>query len=72
MIFIRRFFAIILGLVILILFILFLVLSRVNDTFGNPDFYIDQLQKADARRFDEVVRAAADEDVIKMSSKRGS
>ena len=43
MIFIRRFLANILISVVIGLFILFVVLSRVNDTFGNPDFYIDQL-----------------------------
>ena len=46
--------------------------SSVAITLDTYSHVLPGLQKAVTRRFDEVVRAAADEHVIKMSSKRGS
>jgi len=63
MILVRRFLAIILGLVVFLLFLVFIVLGRVNSTLGNPDFYIDRLREADVYNFvyDEAMPLALDE-----------
>jgi len=62
-IWIRRFLANILISVVIVLFMAFLVVGRVNATLGNPDFYIDQLRKADMYNFiyDKALPTAIDE-----------
>ena len=47
MIWIRRFFAVFLGVLFLPLLLITLLLLRVNDTFLNADFYVTELRKAD-------------------------
>ena len=63
MIWIRRFFALFLGLLFLPLFLVTLLLLRTNDTFLNADFYVTQLRKADLFNFlyDDLLPAAVDE-----------
>ena len=63
MIWIRRFLANILISVVIALFMAFLVVGRVNATLGNPDFYIDQLRRADMYNFiyDKALPTAIDE-----------
>jgi hypothetical protein len=51
MLWLRRTITIPVALVFIILFIFLLVVSRVNATAGNPDFYIDQLNQADIYNF---------------------
>ncbi len=51
MIIFRRVVAVFLAFVFVILFISFLLISRVNSTVGSPDFYIDQLRQADIYDF---------------------
>ena len=51
MIWIRRFLIVPLGLVFFVLFVLSLIIFRVNGTFLEPDFYKDQLAKADIYNF---------------------
>lgn len=63
MIWVRRLLTIPLILLFIILFIVVLTITQVNGTFANPDFYIDQLRKADMYNFlyDEALPAALDE-----------
>ena len=63
MIWIRRLLAIVLGLVVFVLFLVFVVLGRVNSTLGNPDFYIERLNEADIYNFiyDDALPVALDE-----------
>jgi hypothetical protein len=55
--------AIALGLVVLLLFLGFVILGRVNSTLGNPNFYTDRLREADAYNFlyDEAMPLVLDE-----------
>ncbi len=59
----RRILAVILAFVFVALYLPVLVVFRVNDTAGNPDFYVDQLRKADIYNFiyDKAIPAAIDE-----------
>ena len=63
MIWVRRLLAIPLILLFVILFIVVLTITQVNGTFANPDFYTDQLRKADMYNllYDEALPAALDE-----------
>ncbi|HEX77020.1 MAG TPA: hypothetical protein G4O03_01215 [Dehalococcoidia bacterium] len=63
MIWLRRLIALPLALTFIILFILMLVIFRINGTLGNPDFYTDQLRQADIYNFiyDDVLPAALEE-----------
>ena len=63
MIWVRRLLAIPLILLFVIIFIVVLTITQVNGTFANPDFYTDQLRKADMYNFlyDEALPAALDE-----------
>jgi hypothetical protein len=63
MIWVRRGFAIPLILLFVILFIAYLILTQVNDSFGSADFYNKQMHKADMYTFvyDEALPAALDE-----------
>ncbi|MBI2853908.1 MAG: hypothetical protein HYX87_03180 [Chloroflexi bacterium] len=69
MIIVRRFFAVILALLFVVLFIPVLILSRVNGTVGNPEFYVNQLRQADiyAFTYDTALPAALDE--VKIGDK---
>ncbi len=62
MIWLRRIVAVLLAVVFVALFIPILVVFRVNDTIGNPDFYNDQLRRADIYNFvyTDVAPAALD------------
>lgn len=51
MIILRRIAAVFLALVFVVLLISFLLVSRVNSTAGSPNFYIDQLRRADIYNF---------------------
>lgn len=51
MIWLRRVLAVVLGLVVILLFVVFVVLGRVNSTAGNPQFYVDRLREADIYNF---------------------
>ena len=66
MIWLRRVIAITLAVIFVILALLVLVAFRVNATIGNPDFYAEQLQKADVYDFiyDEALPAALAESEI--------
>lgn len=66
MIWLRRVIAITLAVLFVILALLVLVAFRVNATIGNPDFYAEQLQKADVYDFiyDEALPAALAESEI--------
>ncbi|MBI2829877.1 MAG: hypothetical protein HYX81_01815 [Chloroflexi bacterium] len=63
MIIVRRIFAILLALLLVILFVPLMLVYRVNSTVGNPDFYIGQLRKADVYNFlyDSVLPSALKE-----------
>lgn len=63
MIWLRRISVPLLALTFIILSILVLVIFRVNDTVGNPDFYNDQLSQAEIYNFiyDEAIPAALEE-----------
>ncbi len=63
MIWLRRTLAIPLTLIFIILTIPLLVIFRVNDTIGNPKFYISELRQADIYNFiyDEILPAALKE-----------
>ena len=63
MIWVRRILTIPLILLFFVLFIVVLTITQVNGTFANPDFYTDQLRKADMYNFlyDEALPAALDE-----------
>lgn len=63
MIVFRRVMAVMLVFVFIVMYVPILVLFRVNDTVGNPDFYVDQLRRADAYNFayDKALPAALDE-----------
>ena len=60
MIWIRRFFAVLLGILFIPLLIVTLIILRSNDTLLSADFYVDQLRKADLFNFlyDEALPAA--------------
>ncbi len=62
MMLLRRIVAVLLAVVFVALFIPMLVVFRVNDTVGNPDFYNDQLRRADIYNFiyTDVAPAALD------------
>jgi hypothetical protein len=51
MIWLRRAVAMPLAFVFILLSVLVLVAFRVNGTVGNPDFYVEQLQRADVYQF---------------------
>ncbi len=59
----RRLLTIPLIILFVILFIVVLFITQINSTFANPEFYNEQLQKADVYNFvyDKVVPAALDE-----------
>lgn len=59
----RRIFAVLLAILVVITFIPVLVAYRVNSTVANPNFYVNQLRKADIYNFlyDDVLPAAASE-----------
>ena len=63
MIYVRRAFAIFLAIMFVILFPVLLFVSQVNSTVGDPDFYNQQMEKADVYNFvyDEALPAALDE-----------
>ncbi|MEW6034070.1 MAG: hypothetical protein AB1603_04365 [Chloroflexota bacterium] len=63
MIWVRRFFAVVLAILFIVLYIPVLAVFRVNDTIGNPRFYVDQLRQADIYNFvyDEALPAALEE-----------
>ena len=63
MIVFRRFVAVLLAVLFIALYIPVLMVFRVNDTVGNPDFYVDQLRQADMYNFlyDKALPAALDE-----------
>ncbi len=63
MIWFRRFIAVFLSVIFLPVFLVTLVVLRVNDTALAADFYVEQLRKADVFNFlyDEVIPAAIDE-----------
>ena len=63
MIWLRRTIALFLALTAVIVFLLMLVIFRVDNTLGNPDFYNDQLRQADIYNFiyDDVLPAALEE-----------
>lgn len=63
MIWLRRIIALLLASTFIILSVFMLVIFRVNDTLGNPDFYTDQLRQADTYSFiyDEALPAALEE-----------
>jgi len=63
MIWLRRIIALLLALTFIILTAFMLVIFRVNDTLGNPDFYTDQLRQTDIYNFicDEALPAALEE-----------
>jgi len=63
MIVFRRFVAVILAVVFIALYIPVLIIFRVNDTLGTPNFYVDQLRQADMYNFlyDRALPAALDE-----------
>ncbi|MBI4235806.1 MAG: hypothetical protein HY688_00420 [Chloroflexi bacterium] len=63
MIWVRRFLAVLLAVLFLPLFLVVLVLLRVNATALNPDFYVAQLRQADVYNFihDRLLPAALDE-----------
>lgn len=55
--------AVILAFVFIAMYLPILLLFRVNDTAGNPEFYVQQLRQGDAYNFayDQVLPAALDE-----------
>ena len=63
MIWIRRFFAVLLGILFIPLLLVTLIILRSNDTLLSADFYVDQLRKADLFNFlyDEALPAAVDD-----------
>lgn len=63
MIWVRRFFAVLLAVLFVPVFISVLLLLRVNSTVRNPEFYVSELRKADVYSFahDSVLPAAFDE-----------
>ena len=63
MIVVRRFLTFPLGLILLVLLIVALALLQVNATFLDPDYYTDELRKADIYRFalQDVLTSALDE-----------
>ncbi len=66
MLWLRRVSAVLLAVIFVILALLVMVAFRVNATIGNPDFYTEQLQRADVYRFiyDDVLPAALEESGI--------
>ena len=63
MIFLRRLLAIVLSVAVFILFVVFVVLGRVNNTLGNPEFHIERLREADIYNFmyDDALPVALEE-----------
>ena len=63
MIWIRRFFALLLGVLFVPLLLVTLLVLRVNDTFLSADFYVAQLRKADLFNFlyDDMLPASVEE-----------
>lgn len=63
MIWFRRTIAVILALIVIILFVVMMAVFRVNDTAGNPNFYTEQLRRAEMYDFvvNEAIPAAVDE-----------
>ena len=63
MIWLRRFFAVFLGILFIPLLFVTLIVLRSNDTLLSADFYVNQLRKADLFNFlyDEALPAAVDE-----------
>ncbi len=63
MIWFRRIIALPLALVFVVLFLVLLIVGRVNATVGSPDFYAGQLEQADVYNFvyDEALPEALDE-----------
>nr|QOV09060.1 hypothetical protein HULAa30F3_00013 [uncultured Dehalococcoidia bacterium] len=51
MIIVRRFFAVLLAILLVVLFVPLMLVSQVNNTVANPNFYTDQLRKADMYNF---------------------
>lgn len=71
MIIFRRVVAVLLAFVFFALYIPILVVFRVNDTVGNPNYYVDQLRKDDIYNFAyrELLPAALDEAAPSAGSK---
>lgn len=71
MIVFRRIVAVLLAFVFFALYIPILVVFRVNDTVGNPNYYVDQLRKDDIYNFayHEVLPAVLDEAAPSAGSK---
>ena len=63
MIWLRRFFAVLLGILFIPLLFVTLIVLRSNDTLLSADFYVNQLRKADLFNFlyDEALPVAVDE-----------
>ncbi|MBI4199592.1 MAG: hypothetical protein HY535_03860 [Chloroflexi bacterium] len=63
MIWVRRFFAVLLGVAFLPVFVVALLLLRINATFLSPEFYVEQLRRADLFTFtyDVAIPAALEE-----------
>lgn len=63
MILFRQTVAVILSLLFIAIFVVMMLIGRVNSTVGNPDFYVDQLHRADMYDFvyDDVIPVALEE-----------
>ncbi len=65
MIWIRRFFAVIFGIIFIVLLPVVLLVMRVNSTLLEPGFYVEQLRKSDIFNFayDQVIPVAIDDNI---------